>query len=178
MAATALNSADLYWIARYRSDGYSYSKLGELFSVSPWTISKALKQLIEGRAGPYGKYSNLFDEELGIGWRTGEFPNGAQHWATSKIQLCVESMCEELGWTLVLGVDNESWYIFPKGKHLKDLRILLGDHFGSFGANSLDIAKKVVSIFFDSSDGAEAFETLLKQLGPVYKYNGWTLNWS
>ena len=177
MAAPALSPGDLYWIARYRSDGYRYSELAKLFSVSPGTVSKALKQLLEGCAGPYGEHSGFFDEELGTGWRTGNFPDRVEDWATSTIQLSIESQCQELGWHLVSGMDHESWYIFPRGKHLTELRILLGENFGSFGAPNLEVAKNVVSVFFESSDKTVAFNNLLEQLGPIYKYNGWTLNW-
>jgi len=177
MTAPVLNLGDLYWIARYRSEGYSYSKLAKSFSASPWTISKALKQLSNGCSGPYGEQSGFFDEELGAGWREGNFPNKVHDWATSKIQLTIENMCLELGWRFMLGVNNKSWYIFPKEKYLKDLRVLLGDDFTAFAAPDLSIAKKIVAVFLSSPDGAKAFKGLLKKFGPVYKYNGCTVSW-
>jgi hypothetical protein len=177
MTEPALSPGDLYWIARYRSEGYSYSKLAKSFSASPTTISKALRDLFDGSTGPYGEQSNFFDEELGTGWREGSFPNKVHDWATSKIQLRIEGMCLALGWRLMLGVNNKSWYIFPKERYLKDLRTLLGDDFSAFAAPDLDIAKEVVSVFLASSDGEEAFKALLKQFGPVYKFNGCTVSW-
>jgi hypothetical protein len=177
MATPTLSPGDLYWIARYRNDGYSYSKLASLFSVSRATVSTALKQLLEGRDGPYCAHSRFFDEELGTSWREGRFPSTDKDWATSKIQLCIEEMCVDLGWNLRCSVGNEGWYLFPKGESLDALREILGENFGSFGASNLEIAKTIVSAFCEFADEVEAFEELVDELGFVYKYNGWTLKW-
>ena len=177
MTAPALSAGDLYWIARYRNEGYTYSELAKSFSASPATIRKAFKQLHEGSTGRYAEQSRFFDEELGTGWREGTFPNKVHDWATSKIQLTIESMCLELGWQLMLGVNNKSWYIFPKEKYLKDLRVLLGDDFTAFAAPDLDIAKKIVAVFLSSSDGEKAFNGLLKKFGPVSPYHGCNVSW-
>ena len=114
---------------------------------------------------------------MGSSWREGHFPTTVGSWGISKIQLCIEGVCAQLGWNLRYSFGSEGWYLFPKGESLEALREFLGENFGSFGALNLEVAKTIVTTFSEFDTEIEAFEELLDTLGLVYKYNGWSLRW-